>query len=109
MKSAYVVVASGGNPNIGGYIEAALARHNLKVDIGAIGNMPKDVSFYVTYEDGWNWDVTVYLSSLNVRFIDNMTGQLIASGAFKNNPVFETFPNPRTKTFEIIDGIYNAK
>jgi len=109
MKSAYVVVAKGGNPNIGGYIQAALARRGLKVNIGTIEDKPSDAAFFVTYTDQWNWDIVVYLSSLNIKFFDNATGEIIASGSFKNNPVLETIPDPRKKTMEVVDSIYQSK
>ncbi len=69
---------------------------------------PKEVGFYVIYTDHWNWDLAVYLDSLDVQFIDNSNGQIIASGSFKNSKIFESWPNPRTKTFEVIDSMFGA-
>jgi hypothetical protein len=106
-KSAYVVFAK--NTTIGGYIAADLARRNIKVSLGALKDKPKEVAFYVIYTDHWNWDVAVYLDSLDVQFIDNSNGQIIASGSFKNSKLLESWPDPRKKTFEVIDSIYNAK
>ena len=106
-KSAYVVFAT--DTTIGGYIEADLARRNIKVSIGPLKDKPTDVAFYVIYKDHWNWDVAMYLDSLDVQFFDNSNGQMIASGSFRNSKIVESWPDPRTKTFEVVDSIYDKK
>jgi hypothetical protein len=108
LKSAYVVIAPRGNPNIGQYIELALAQHHIKTNIGAPQDKPKDVDFYVNYKERWNWDVTVYLESLDVEFVDNATDKTIATGKFRQG-FFHTFPDPRDKTIEVIDSMYPKK
>jgi hypothetical protein len=108
LKSVYVVVAINGNPTMGNYIQTALAHHNLKVNIGALKDKPQDVAFYVNYKEHWNWDVTVYLESLDIEFVDNASGQIIVKGSFKNS-FLHTFPDPRTKTFEVVDSMFDAK
>lgn len=108
LKSAYVVVATGGNPNIGGFIQGGLARQNIKTAIGALKDKPADVDFFVNYKERWNWDITVYLESLDVEFVDNADGKIIATSQFRQG-LFHSFPDPRTKTFEVIDSIFNAK
>lgn len=106
LKSAYVVFAK--DTTIGEYIEADLARRNVKVSGGTLKDKPEDVAFYVIYTDRWNWDVAVYLDSLDVQFFNNATGQIIASGSFRNSKLLESWPDPRAKTFEVIDSIYNS-
>lgn len=103
-KSAYVVFAK--NTTIGGYIAADLARRNIKVALGPLKDKPNDVMMYVTYTDHWNWDVVMYLDSLEVQFIDNSNHQQIATGTFKNSKVFESLPDPRKKTFEVVDSMF---
>lgn len=107
-KSAYVVVATGGNPNIGGFVQGGLARRNIKTAIGPLKDKPADVDFFVNYKERWNWDMAVYLESLDVEFVDNADGKTIATSQFRQG-FFHSFPDPRTKTFEVIDSIYNAK
>jgi hypothetical protein len=87
----------------------SLARRGVKVSIGPLRDKPQDVACYVVYTDHWNWDLAMYLDSLDVQFFDNSTGQMIASGSFRNSQVMESFPNPRKKTFEVVDSIYNSK
>ena len=106
-KSAYVVFAK--DTTIGGYIAADLARRNIKVNMGPLKEKPADVECYVIYTDGWSWDVAMYLDSLDVKFFDNSNGQVIASGSFRNSKIIESQPNPRAKTFEVIDSIYGTK
>jgi hypothetical protein len=106
LKSAYVVIAASGNPNIAGYIVTALARHNLKTSRGPLKDKPADVAFYVNYREHWNWDVVVYLDTLDVEFMDNATGKMIASGSFRNSKFMESWPNPRDKSIEVVDSMF---
>ena len=105
LKSAYVVVAPSGNPNIAEDIVIALGQHGVKVSTGAVQDKPKDVAFFVNYKEHWDWDVTMYLESLDVEFMDNATGQIIASSKFRQGWL-HTFPDPRDKTIEVVNSIY---
>jgi hypothetical protein len=106
MKSAYVIVATGGNPNIASYITAALVNRNLKASLGPLKDKPADVAFYVTYREHWNWDVAVYLDTLEIEFFDNTTDKMIASGSFRNSKVMESWPNPRKKTIDVVNSMF---
>jgi len=108
LKTACVILAPKGNPHVAEYIDVALAHHNVKTRVVPMEDKPADAEFYVTYTEHWNWDVTVYLQSLDVQFLDNKTAQVIATGSFRQG-FFHSFPDPRTKTFEVVDDIYNAK
>ena len=105
-KSAYVVIDPRGNPNVASYIVTALAHHNLKVNSGAVADKPADTGFYVTYQDHWNWDVAVYLDRLDVQFMDNTNGLMIAYGSFRNSKIWESWPSPHDKTIEVVDSIF---
>jgi hypothetical protein len=108
MKTAFVVIGSDYNQAIGVNIHEALAQHGVTASMGTTAEKPKDVAFYVEYEDHWQWDMAMYLSSLDIRFIDNQTGQVVGSGAFREG-AFHDFPDVKKKTFEVIESIYNAK
>ncbi|HEX7653837.1 MAG TPA: hypothetical protein VF607_10040, partial [Verrucomicrobiae bacterium] len=103
LKSGYVVVAKRGNTTIAGYILADLAQRDIRVTSGDLMDKPADVDFYVTYQEHWNWDVAVYLDTLDIQFYDNKTGVMLAAGSFRNNKIMEQFPNPRDKTKEVVD------
>lgn len=109
LTSAYVVVTPDNTDHaIGTYIQGALERRNVRATIGLLKEKPADVDFYVTYTDHWQWDVTMYLSSLDIQFLDNRTGRLIANGAFKQG-LFHTYPDIRDTTRQVIDSMYSAK
>jgi hypothetical protein len=108
LKTAYVVIAPDYDPKIGTNIVEALTRHGVTSQAGPLQEKPKDAAFYVEYEDHWRWDMAMYLYSLDVRFIDNTTGNTIGSGSFRQG-AFHDFPNAREKTMAVVDSIYNAK
>ena len=108
MKTAFVVLRSDYDPQIGTNILEALTQHGVVTQVGSFQQKPKDVSFYVEYEDHWRWDLAMYLHSLDIRFMDNVTGQIIGSGAFRQG-AFHSFPNAKEKTFEVIESIYKAR
>jgi hypothetical protein len=108
LKSAYVVEADNTDHTIGTYIQGELATRNVQATIGPLSAKPAHVEFYVTYSEHWQWDLTMYLSSLDIQFLDNRTGQLIANGAFKNS-LLHTYPDLGDTTRQVIDSIYNAK
>jgi hypothetical protein len=52
----------------------------------------------------------MFLVSLDIRFRANATGDLIATGWFKQGQgtFFHTFPDQRMTTVEVINAIYKA-
>jgi len=105
LKTAYVVRHAKSNRNIDVYIQSALVEHGVTASSGPLENKPKGVDFYVTYDDRWQWDMAIYLGSLDISFIDNKTGHLIASGHFKNG-IFHSFPNPSEEVKKVISSVY---
>src|SRR6202020_1819648 len=77
LKLAYVVVVDESDREVAMYIQNDLARRGLQVLIGPLESKPRDAEFYVTYSDHWLWDLSMYLQSLNIQFLDNHSGQLI--------------------------------
>jgi hypothetical protein len=69
-------------------------------------NSPLELQHSSTTFD--NSSLTMYLSSLDIQFLDNRTGQLIANGAFKNS-LLHTYPDLGDTTRQVIDSMYNAK
>jgi hypothetical protein len=109
MKSAYVVHDPGSTYGCANAAEEALTARGLTVTSGFIKDKPADADFYVEVVDRWQWDVAMFLASLNIRFVDNHTGDLIAEGTFRQSTFFHTFPDQRQKTFEVIASIYNTQ
>ena len=107
-QTAYVVMVPGTHQRFGPHIVEALAQHGVKAVAGPLENKPTDVGFFVTHEDHWRWDLSMYLFSLDIHFIDNKTSNEIGSGSFHQGG-FHSFPDPRKKTFAVIDSIYDAR
>ena len=108
LKTAFVVMTAKGNWDIGMNIREALAERGVQVTIGNLHDKPKEVAFYVTYTDIRKWDVSMYLHSLDIQFLDGATDKLLASGSFRNS-FFHSFPNEREKTFAVVESMYEAK
>jgi hypothetical protein len=108
LKTAYVVLVPDADRTVGMHIQEALAERGIEVTAGNAQDKPKDVGFYVTYMDHRQWDMGMYLDSLDIQFMDGTTGRLLASGSFRNS-LLHSFPNTRLKTFQVIDSMYKAK
>jgi len=108
LKKAYVVWDPNNTRGCEEAARDALAQRGMTVTYGALQDKPKEADFYVEVVDRWKWDVAMFLLSLDIRFRDNATGDLIATGWFNQSSFFHTFPDQRKKTFEVIDAIYNA-
>ena len=109
MKRAYVVHDPGSTYGCANAAEEALTARGLQVTSGYIKDKPADADFYVEVIDRWQWDVAMFLASLDIRFVDNATGDLIATGNFRQSTFFHTFPDQKEKTFEVIASIYNTQ
>jgi hypothetical protein len=48
------------DPKIGENIQEALSKHGVTTQTGPLQAKPKDVAFYVEYEDHWPWDLAMY-------------------------------------------------
>jgi len=109
LKKAYVVHDPGSTLGCANAAEEGLTARRVTVTSGNIQDKPKDADFYVEVVDRWRWDVAMFLASLEIRFRENATGNMIATGSFRQSTFFHTFPDARKKTFEVIDAIYSRE
>lgn len=109
MKSAYVVHDPGSTYGCANAAEEALKGRGLTVTSGYMQDKPADTDFYVEVIDRWQWDLAMFLASLDIRFVDNATGDLIALGTFRQSTFFHTFPDQKQKTFDVIASIYSRQ
>jgi hypothetical protein len=109
LKRAYVVHDPGSTYGCANAAQEALTARGLTVTSGYIQDKPADADFYVQVVDRWQWDLAMFLASLEIRFVDNATGDLIATGTFRQSTFFHTFPDQRQKTFEVIASIYSTE
>lgn len=105
-KSAYLVMHEDADEDVGAGLQEALVQHGVQATAGPVEQKPKNVQFYVTFVDHWSWDMTMYLRSLDVRFIDNASGTVIASANYKNAH-FHGFPDRKQTAIDLVDKIYN--
>jgi hypothetical protein len=109
MKRAYVVHDPGSTYGCANAAEESLKERGLTVTSGFIQDKPTDADFYVEVIDRWQWDLAMFLASLDIRFVDNATGDLIALGTFRQGTFFHTFPDQKEKTFEVIASMYSKQ
>ena len=109
MKRAYVVHDPGSTYGCANAAAEALTERGLTVTSGYIQDKPADADFYIEVIDRWQWDVAMFLASLEIRFVDNASGDLIAIGTFRQSTFFHTFPDTRQKTFEVIASVYGSQ
>ena len=108
LKSAFVSYRKGSDPDIAQYICEALTQHGVKTSAGYEENRPKDVDFYATYASHKQWDMKMYLDTLSIQFLDGSSGQLIATGQFRNSAL-HTYPDVRKTTFDVVQSMYESK
>jgi hypothetical protein len=109
MKRAYVVHDPGSTYGCANAAQEALTKRGLTVTSGFIQNKPADADFYIEVIDRWQWDVAMFLASLEIRFLDNATSEVIAIGTFRQSTFFHTFPDTKQKTFEVIASVYKSQ
>ncbi len=63
-----------------GAVQVALTGHGLPATSGLLSAMPADTGCKVMIHDHWFWDLQWYLLSLDMKFYDAHSGQLLASG-----------------------------
>jgi len=104
INSAYVVQKRS-KRGIDIYIQEALAVRGIRSSIGPFESKPENVDVYVTYVDIWQWDMSMYLATLDIKIYNNHTNELIATGEFVN-AWLHTYPDPCETVFEVIDSIW---
>jgi hypothetical protein len=54
---------------------------------------PTDIDGYFTYSDKWEWDMTMYLSKLEIQLHDAHTGAVLASASYEQGAIHR-YPSP---------------
>ena len=108
VRSAYVVQHEESKEGIPQALQDALVAQGVRATHGGLASKPAVVDATVTYVDRWQWDVGMYLASLDVEIRMDDTNALIASGRFKNSPFLHSFPRAAGKSVEVIESIFEA-
>ena len=77
------------SPQMDGYLESALQKQGLeiKAPVPAGTRKAAGLDAIVSYVDVWRWDIVTYLKQLTVRLYDATTGDLLATGEWKDSPL----------------------
>ena len=67
-------------------VEQALTDHGFSAASGLVSAMPSDTDCKVTVHDHWFWDTYWYLLSLDLKFYDARSGNLLAAGHERRAP-----------------------
>jgi hypothetical protein len=66
--------------NLDATIAGELAKRGITATRGTNAERPPDFDVLVTYEDRWQWDMTMYLLSMRIDLRDPKTNALLATG-----------------------------
>ena len=80
LKKYYVVKLGPDNRGVNRLIVAHLTNMGFTADTGPAESMPDDADVIVTYEDRWQWDITMYMIGLTIHFRNPKNQQLLAVG-----------------------------
>lgn len=108
LKTAYLVTPANANLTVSRHIGETLQRRGVMVRVGPTDPNPTNVDFVVTYTDRWNWDLKMYLESLQINFLDATNQEPIASGSYHQG-VFHGYPDLEKTVQAVIESIYSAK
>ena len=67
-------------------VQEALTDHGMPATSGLLSAMPGDTDCKVVIQDHWFWDTYWYLLSLDIKFYDAHSGNLLASGHERRAP-----------------------
>lgn len=103
-RSAYLVAHGDRSSDVDAAIQRELLRRGLAVSAGADGKHPETAELIVKYADDWNWDLTMYLESLDIQVYDAKTGVLVATANWKNSAM-HGFHGLDKVVKQLLDGI----
>lgn len=104
VRTAHVVRIARDERGTWQLIANALAARGMQVSTGTAEDAPPGTDVLVTYQDRWTWDVTMYMSGLDVQLRDPKTQFQLASGAV-SHPSLDR-ERPETIVKEVFDEIF---
>lgn len=103
-KSAYVVLHGGNSEDMDAHMQRELMAHGLTIKAGPEVDNP-GTDLIVRYADSWRWDMTMYLSTLDIQVYDTQSGTLLASGSWKNSAL-HGYHGGEKVTRQVMDEIF---
>ena len=104
LKKYYVVKLGPDNRGVNRLIVAHLANMGFTADTGPAESMPDDADVIVTYEDRWQWDITMYMIGLTIHFRNPKNQQLLAVGNSYHTSI--TRMRPTAMVGEVLGNIF---
>jgi hypothetical protein len=106
LKSFYVVKLAADERGINNIIAGELGKRGLRASTGAADSIPNDADAIVTYEDRWQWDITMYMLELKVFVRAPRTETLLAVGNSYHTSL--TRKSPDEMAAEVLSNIFGA-
>lgn len=80
LKTIYVVKFAPDGRGINDLIAAELRKRGFEASTGADGAAPETADAIVTYQDRWQWDMSMYMIELKIYMREPRTDKLLAFG-----------------------------
>jgi hypothetical protein len=107
LKKFYVVKFAPDQRGINMVITNELNRLGFDASTGLDLDTPKDVDAVVTYEDKWQWDITMYMIGLTITMREPGSNRLLAIGHSYHTSL--TRKSPPEMVAEVLANIFKAK
>ncbi len=100
----YVVRLGPDERGINRIISDGLTLRGYRASTGLDTDTPEDIDVVVTYEDRWQWDITMYMIELTVKLQDPETQLPIASGNSYHTSLSRL--TPAQMVDEVLDAVF---
>lgn len=107
LKKFYVVKFAPDQRGINMAIANELNRLGFEASTGLDIDTPKDVDAIVTYEDKWQWDITMYMIGLTITMREPGSNRMLAVGHSYHTSL--TRKSPQEMVAEVLANIFKAK
>jgi len=104
LKTFYVVKFAPDGRGINQLIAAELRRRGFEATTGPDDSAPKNADAIVTYQDRWQWDISMYMIELKILMREPRTGKLLAVGNSMHTSLSRR--SPEEMVAEVLSGIY---
>ena len=107
LKSFYVQRLPADQRGVEKIIAQQLTALGYQATPGDASQPPTPVDALVTYQDGWRWDMTMYMIQLDIQFLDPKSRVTIASGSSLRTSLARK--SPEAMADEVLKSIFAAK
>jgi hypothetical protein len=105
-QSFFVVEEEDDRREVGRTIAGELANMGFDTSIGNISEVSDSIEVLVRYDAKWSWDITFYLLSLNIRFLDASSHAPLATATSEHSSISRKTKKGMTE--EVLGNIFNG-